>query len=169
MSQPDWEATQLGNYFAIQSARMASVELQRGVGFGIENPAPWPGFPSIFLLPEFITLSQTPGVKAVDFDQCPFGAETAKPTRVLYALVNMQHLQGRCNHPKQTWHYTDWWGRPQSTYAAHPPLYNRRRESGEPATKSAAAYPYALNKAIVRGAITRGRAPVAISGPALTT
>ena len=79
LSQKDWDDVQLGNYFAIQSANLATLALTLGIGFGIENPAPWPGFPSLFLLPEFLTLAALPGVLAVDFDKCPFGAETAKP------------------------------------------------------------------------------------------
>jgi len=166
LSQADWDDVQLGNYFAIQSARMATLALNRGVGFGIENPAPWPGFPSIFLLPEFQTLASAAGVSSVDFDQCPFGSETAKPTRVLYAFVDFSTLQGKCNHPKQWWSFTDWWGQPQRHFGAHPPLFNRRRDSGEPATKAAAAYPYALNKAIVRAVIARGRSSPAAPPPA---
>ena len=92
LSISDNEALRLGNYFALKSAEMAKTCLSVGVGFGIENPEPWPNSPSLFLLPELITLSNNPLVHTLDFDQCTLGAETAKPTRILYSVIDLSHL-----------------------------------------------------------------------------
>eukprot|EP00974_Lingulodinium_polyedra_P107574 10411511-Lingulodinium_polyedra.AAC.1 len=44
-----------------------------------------------------------------------------------------------------------------SAYRPRPPLVGRKRPSGEYATKATAAYPAALNRALVRAAVERGR------------
>ncbi len=153
LSQSDTMALQQGNYFALKSARTAETCLRTGIGFGIENPEPHPGAPSLFLLNEFLELQANISVKIVNFDQCTLGAETSKPTRILYSGIELSHISHRCTHPSQEWVYKDWGGKTKVKWGAHPPLFGRRRESGEPATKAASAYPYALNKAIVRAII----------------
>ncbi len=151
------EEARIGTYFALKSAEMATVAHSAQVGFAIENPEPSDGHISLFVLPEFVTLADLPGVRTVDFDQCPFEAETAKPTRILYYGADLSGLVGRCNHTKQ-WHsFQDWKGYTQHQFSAHPPLAGRRRESGELATKQAGAYPGPLNQAIVDAIIKRGR------------
>ncbi len=141
------------NYFALKSARMAETCLSTGIGFGIENPEPHPGASSLFLLNEFLELQTNTSVKTADFDQCTLGAETSKPTRILYSGIELSHISHRCTHHSQEWVYKDWSGRTKVKWGAHPPLFGRRRESGEPATKAASASPYALNNAIVRAII----------------
>jgi len=70
LSQPDAAKLRLGNYFALQSAKLASRCLASGVGFAIENPEPWdPRAPSIWLLEEFKELALDPRVQVADFDQ----------------------------------------------------------------------------------------------------
>eukprot|EP00974_Lingulodinium_polyedra_P029020 2797490-Lingulodinium_polyedra.AAC.1 len=44
-----------------------------------------------------------------------------------------------------------------SSVRPHPPLAGRKRPAGEYATKAAAAYPAAFNRALVRAAVGRGR------------
>ena len=72
--------------------------------FIVENPRPWPNKPSLFLYPDILDLLAAPGVHAVDFDQCPFGAETQKPTRLIFFKVDLSGMSKfRCNHPMQQW------------------------------------------------------------------
>ena len=149
LSQSDSASVQQGNYFAFKSANMAWTCIEHGVGFAIENPEPWPDAPSLFKLPEFVDLQSDSHVETVNFDQCMLGAETRKPTRVIFSGIDLSNIRSRCNHPHQTWHFTGWNGRPKSSFGAHPPLFGRVRDSGEPATKASAAYPYDFNKAIV--------------------
>ena len=41
-----------GTYFALKTCELAQAAHSRGICFGIENPEPWPGSVSLFLLPE---------------------------------------------------------------------------------------------------------------------
>jgi hypothetical protein len=149
LSQSDMEALTQGNYFAFKSAHMAWTCLAHGIGFAIENPEPWADSPSLFKLPEFLELESSPLVNVVNFDQCTLGAETKKPTRILHSGIDLSSMHNRCNHFHQQWNFKGWNGQPKTSFGAHPPLFGRLRESGEPATKASAAYPYELNKAIV--------------------
>ena len=143
------EALHQGNYFAFKSADMAWNCIQHGVGFAIENPEPWSDSPSLFKLPEFLELQSAMQVQTVNFDQFTLGAETTKPIRIMHSGIDLSMLSNRCNRPHQTWKFKGWNGQPKTSFGAHPPLFGRRRDSGEPATKASAAYPYDLNKAIV--------------------
>jgi hypothetical protein len=154
LSQADVEALRQGNYFALKSADMAWSCLRAGVGFGLENPEPFPGAPSLFLFREFLELQAASGVNVVNFDQCTLGAETPKPTRILFYGIDLSHLSiNRCRHEHQEWVFKNWAGKVQTKWGPHPPLFGRRRDSGEPATKASSAYPYDLNKAIVQAII----------------
>ena len=103
-------------------------------------------------------------VKVIDFAQCPFGAASAKPTRVMYANADFTHLAGECNHAKQWWNFSDWKGQPRRVFAAHAPLVGRL-EQGRPATAAAAAYPAGLNEAIARGIAAAKQTPARPAGP----
>ena len=142
------EQVRLGTFFALKTAELAGIAHREGIPFAIENPEPWEGHISMFLLPEFKELASRPGVQVVNFDQCTVGAETAKPTRILYYKLPLSSLDKRCNHPKQWWCFTDWQGTPQRRWGAHPPLAKRKREDGTPATAAAAVYPTELNRVI---------------------
>ena len=157
----------LGTYFAVQTATLARLAYEHGVGFAIENPQP-AGQVSLFLLREFCDLAALPGVVHVDFDQCEFQAEAVKPTRVLYYAADLKHLGRRCSHPPR-WHLVDrdttpWWH-----WGAHPPLRGHDPQ-GRWRTRAAAAYPAALNRAIVKGIVARGRRTLpSLTGPAVPT
>ena len=56
-------------------------------------------------------LSSLPGVSTIDFDQCPYGSETAKPTRVLYFRVDLSCLRAKCNHQPKQWTWHNWIGK----------------------------------------------------------
>ena len=163
LSPDDLAAVQQGNYFAFKSANMAWTCLRHGIGFAIENPEPWPEHPSLFVLPELLELQQDPRVITANFDQCTLGAETTKPTRIVSSGLDLSKFGTRCCHPHQHWHFMGWNWQPTSSFGAHPPLFGRRRASGEPATKASAAYPYDMNKAAVWAMLNAG--PVAQPAP----
>ena len=81
------EQVRLGTFYALKTAEAATEAHSQGLPFAIENPEPWEGHISMFVLPEFMALASLPGVQAVKFEQCMAGAEIAKPTRVLYYKV----------------------------------------------------------------------------------
>eukprot|EP00969_Alexandrium_andersonii_P270859 11972091-Alexandrium_andersonii.AAC.1 len=94
MLTPDeHEQVRLGTYFALQSIRLAKECVHLGVGFAIDNSEPFrvlgqlPAC-SLFYLREMVHLSLVPGVRVVNFDQCQHGADTVKPTRLIYFGVD---------------------------------------------------------------------------------
>jgi hypothetical protein len=148
LTTAQYEQVRLGTYHALKTAELATEAHRLGVPFAIENPEPWEGHVSMFLLPEFKRLAGLPEVRVSNFDQCMVGAETTKPTRILYYKLPLSSLDKRCNHQKQWWNYTDWQGKPQRRWGAHPPLAQRKRGDGTPATAAAAVYPTELNRVI---------------------
>ena len=119
------------------------------------------------ILPEFVALANLPGVQVVNFDQCTVGAETTKPTRVLYYKVPLSSLQKRCHHPKQWWEFKDWRGKSQRCWGAHPPLARRAREDGTPAAAAAAVYPAELNRIIANALSPDKGTPPLLEEPAV--
>ena len=111
------------------------------------SPEPREDTVTIWDLDEFVEILSDPRVRVVDFDQCEYGAETAKPTRLVGFNVEIAHLKAECTHAPQWWPYTDLRGRERWHWGAHVPLAGRSRD-GEYATEDAARYPPALNGAI---------------------
>ena len=146
LSKSEWDQVQAGTYFALKSAGLAKHLCARRIPWFLENPDPSGNPVSLFNLPEWTDLAQTPGVSAIDFHQCPMGSETAKPTRILYFMLDLGGLAGRCNHPPRTWCYTSHTNKRRTKVASHPPLAGRLREDGKMATKAAAAYPAEMNR-----------------------
>ena len=149
---------------------MAQAAHRRGVCFGIENPEPWPGYVSLFLLPEMQELSRLPNVTCTNFDQCCLGAETAKPTRLLSFGLDLTQWTWRCHHESKSWRYTDWKGNACLKWGPHPPLVGRKREDGRPATAGAAAYPSEMNELLanaIHDGIARSKpdSPVNVLNP----
>ena len=148
------EELRAGNYFALQCCRLATSARAVGVGFAIENPAPWwdSSCASMFDLEELWSLGKLAGVQTVEFHQCMFGALTAKPTRVLYWGAELACLGTKCTHPP-SWMWCEYFnasGHPvkQRLWRAHPQLVKSRDAKGCWLSKAAAAYPAALNQAI---------------------
>ena len=147
-----------GHIFALQSAKFLREAHGLGVGFVIETPEPRPGIVSVFTLPEFLALSELGGVMITAFDQCRFGAESSKPTALMYYRVDLSHLTLRCNLNPIHRQWQDWHGRWTSGFRAHLPLAGRRSPDGTPATKAAAAYPFRMNRALAKAFTSSGRA-----------
>eukprot|EP00435_Cladocopium_sp_Y103_P060722 s646_g22.t1 len=116
---------------------------------------------SMFMLDEFIQLSDQEGVEFYTFDQCEFGCEFEKTTDLLSNVEEdiMKPFSQRCSHAEQ------WWIVPWSAeeiYSKHPPLrgkqraipweeWNRtmlrdREPQGQYLTRSTAAYPMRMNQ-----------------------
>jgi hypothetical protein len=82
------------------------------------------------------------GAKDVDFDQCPLGAASRKPTRIRYFGGTFAELQGyECHHEAQYWDM----GEGKSVWAPHKPLAGVKTTEGKWASSNAEAYPDALN------------------------
>ena len=97
----------------------------------------------MFDLDPFVTLQKN-GAKIVVFDQCRCGAETTKPTQLLYHNARFDRLKARCNHPAVLWQ------QPQGkeVWAPQRPCVGTKTVAGHYATSALSAYPKGLNVAI---------------------
>ena len=68
------------------------------------------------------------------------------------------HVNLRCNHEPILWSWKDVKGVWQSATRAHLPLVGRVRDSGDWATKAAAAYPFRTNVVLAKALVAAGRA-----------
>lgn len=100
-----WERKKLaeGNSFTDLSADVMELCMQEAVNvpFTLENPEP-DGEVSIFSMPRIKAIAESghPGITEVNFDQCRFGGEATKPTRLLAFQVRYPGVdQSRCDHP----------------------------------------------------------------------
>lgn len=127
------------------------MQAATGGSWGIENPTHHEGKPELWKMPEVERLSKMKGVQRVTFDQCRYGAETAKPTVFLSYGLDFEPLDGvTCNHPKKTWKRAD-----GSTYeAAHESPVQRWRngpKGRERASRALGEYSADLSSIIATG------------------
>ena len=92
LTPAEHDQVKLGTYFALQTAATATIATELGIPWAIENPDPTGNAVSLFNLPEWISLSRSPGVQQWDFHQCPMGSETAKPTRIISHSLSLIHI-----------------------------------------------------------------------------
>jgi hypothetical protein len=138
----DKELVRLGNLHALRTARALDIQRSLGLAAACENPQPWKGLPSLFFLEPLADLL-TQGFKDVDFDQCPLGADSRKPTRIRYLGGTFHELQGyTCHHEAQRWKL----GEGKTAWAPHKPLAGVKTSSGKWASSAAEAYPDRLNQ-----------------------
>ena len=156
LTEHEYKELSTANFLAIMSANAFRSAVNIGAAAILENPAPRVGKPSIFLFQELVDIAGLPGVYQTEFHQCMLGASTAKPTRLLICKADLRHLCKSCNHPSMEWSWTDLEGKQRTSWAPHPPLVGRLI-NGRYATREAAAYPYALNKALVKAVVSVGR------------
>ena len=120
--------------------------LDAGRGFAVEQPARWGhgkvSAASMFDLDPFIDLTRR-GAKTVEFDQCRYGADSTKPTQILYFNARFDRLNAKCNHPVVTWLHEG-----REVRAPHRPCVGIRTSTGDFATSSLAVYPRELNQVI---------------------
>ena len=148
LNQSELKELKEGNHFTRLSAKVMAVCLKLNVGFMMENPEPSNAV-TIFYMEEITAVTRVRGVEQVNFDQCRFGADATKPTRIIGFKVNFKSLQSlRCDHP-----ICEWVDRSGKTYkASHERVAGRFRvkEDGtkEFASKALAHYKPALCKVL---------------------
>lgn len=172
LSLAEQDAVAEGTLYALQTLQFLDACHRRGVAFALESPEPVAGVTSIFDLPEAQRLARAPGVRQVDFDQCRWGAESKKPTRILYFGLALEGLEHRCDHAIKWHHWTDFRGRARWSHGTHPPLKDRLNAAGKFATSAAQAYPAGLIAALAasvaqRAAHFRGAAVAGPDGPGI--
>ncbi|CAE8649245.1 unnamed protein product, partial [Polarella glacialis] len=135
LSPSEWLELKQANLTVWRSAEAFHTMHHLGRAFILEHPAPSPGGVSLFRTEAMQNVARLRGVKFVEFHQCPFGAETARPTRFLYYGLDLSALgEHKCTHPVHPW--TDLTG--QTYRAAHERLQGP--------TRALAASPGRLNQ-----------------------
>ena len=137
-----------GNQHTRFSSRVMHQAHTYFVPFTMENPEPLNEV-SIFKMPEIKGVSQLKDVGVANFDQCRFGCEAKKPTRLLCYGVDYSELdRKRCDHPMRE--FVDAKGVPYQ--APHERVAQRMREkpdgTSEFASKALGNYSPDLCKAL---------------------
>ena len=151
LTNAERELVKVDNLLAKKTALLCKIMHGLGRSFLVENPPRRNDQPTLWDLPDFMELAALPGVEYAEGDQCPFGAETQKPTGWLYFKVKLDELpKFKCTHPLKWW--TDENGK--SYRAAHQSLVGRWRTNykgeRERASRALAAYPSRLNDFLAR-------------------
>ena len=141
----DFEKIRMDNLLAIRTAEACAILHDLGYGYAVEQPAPWgrraSQAASMFDLQPFADLRGR-GARVVVFDQCAYGAQTRKPTQLLYHGADFQQLEARCRHPVVRQQLASG----KEVWAAHPPCVGVAPGTGQFATAALAAYPKKLNE-----------------------
>ena len=74
-----------------------------GIPFGYETPERCENQASMLHHDEYATLLALPGVKHKVGVQCPFGAESSKPTSWVYYKVDLDAMPTVCEHKVKVW------------------------------------------------------------------
>ena len=140
-----FERLRMDNLLAERTAEACTTMDALRRGWVVEQPFPWADSVSMFDFESFKALREA-GAKYVTFDQCQYGALTAKPTRLLYNGVECDSLSRTCNHKPRTIQL----GNGRTCFKRHPPTVGKRDRDGSYATAAQAAYPTDLNAALTR-------------------
>ena len=122
-----------------------------GGAFGAEQPSKQDADHVVMYdLPEWQRLQKEHGARCTDLHQCPYGAETAKPTSIMSLRWDSTPLVRWCDHPKQ------WVWEPLSAssgywvWSAHDRKVQQKSAEGGWATADQSAYPTDLNRALAQ-------------------
>eukprot|EP00435_Cladocopium_sp_Y103_P022058 s1576_g5.t1 len=171
LSQEEKKQVTEGNVLALRSEEMATKAHDAGQWWMIEQPHGREGKTSMWNLDEFIELRNKEDVHLYTFDQCKFGCMAQKRTDLMSNIPGLSEFEQLCDHPLQDW-IIPWSG--EVVTAPHPPLRGKQwaipasewdasmlrdtEPSGDYITRSCAAYPMELNRALAR-ALCRKRKP----------
>ena len=144
LNDKEKEKLKEGNVHANFSGEVMDAAVVTFTPFTLESPEPQNEV-TIFNTPAVAPFMKRRKTSMANFDQCRYGCEATKPTRLLAYLVDVAAIDGvRCNHPKQEW--TDDKGKKYR--ASHERVAGRKRkvEGGrsEHASKALAQYPPSL-------------------------
>ena len=88
-----------------------------------------------------------------------YGTHDQHPVTVVYFRVKLSGLMLTCNHPSTSRQWKDLSGRPQAAVLPHFPSFHRSLIDGTSAAMREVPMPLAISMAIVRAAVSEGRAP----------
>lgn len=103
LTQKEKEDLKEGNLHTEFSGRVMEAAEVSYTPFSLENPEPQNEV-TIFNTPVMAPFMKKKEASMANFDQCRYGCETTKPTRLLAYLMDVSAVdEVRCNHPKQDW------------------------------------------------------------------
>jgi hypothetical protein len=146
----------VANYMYHKTIALARTCCNLNIPWYIEQPEPWgpnDDNATLFDFPQTIALMALPGVGVSNFDQCEFGSETVKPTRLIHFGLDMNKFQAnprdggqvRCTHPRKQWTLPDG----TTHWGSHPPaltLSYRNKHKGKWNSKDLSEYPPEMNR-----------------------
>ena len=181
------EQVRIGTLLGLRALEAAQLLHGRGAPWVVEQPLAKEGEISLFNLDEWLEFRGRPGVKQRDIVQCVLGAQTSKPTTLLYGNCSLEDWVDACPHPARRWRCP----LTGSLHVApHPPLRGKvwyvKEEDWVPGrhrvvvdrdlpflTSAAQAYPAQMNRALAEALlagipattkVTGGPQPAASSG-----
>jgi hypothetical protein len=154
---------QMGTVHAIKSCLAARAAAAVGGGFALEYPAViFDDQASLSLLSEAKDLDKICGVFDWTTDQCPFGAETTKPTTFKAKTNGSRELwtaaARKCTHVESWMNIQDNRGNWTWQLRKHAPLIAMKSASGQWATAAAETYPQELDDMLIEFIIDSGKA-----------
>ena len=88
---------------ATRIAKLLTALTHQKVPWAFEAPWATAKMVSILNLDEFMALMALTGVRLVKGTQCPFGAESSKPTAWVFFIIDLSDMPNGCIHVKQRW------------------------------------------------------------------
>ena len=162
-----------GNVLAIRASEASGYAHCHGRWWIVEQPHGRPGKTSMWTLDEFVYLMELEDVYKYTFDQCRVGCRAQKKTDFISNIPGLDEFTVTCDHQPTMW-VIPWSG--ERIYAPHPPLKGRQwaileeewdpsmlrdnEPPGEYITRSCAAYPAELNKALAKALCRRRKQDV---------
>eukprot|EP00435_Cladocopium_sp_Y103_P050888 s1251_g15.t1 len=157
-----------GTVLAVRAADTAEWFDDEDRWWIMEQPHEREGKPSMWKLDEMKRLRDRDGVRMYTFAQCRYGCKAEKLTDLMSNMLDLEEFTLLCNHPSQTW-VIPWSG--ERIWAPHPPLRGKQwaipenqwdpsmlrpcEPDGDYITRSCAAYPAELNKALAKALCRR--------------
>ena len=98
------EKVRIHTLMAVRVATALDLLTELRIPWLFETPAIHAGQVSMAHLDEYRALLKMDGVKHTIGLQCPFGAQSSKPTSWIYYLMELDGMPNKCEHLKRTWH-----------------------------------------------------------------
>ena len=103
LTQKEKEDLKEGNLHTEFSGKVMDSAVASYTPWSLENPEPQNDV-TIFKTPVMAPFVKRKETSMANFDQCRYGCEATKPTRLLAFLLDISAIdEVRCNHPKQEW------------------------------------------------------------------
>lgn len=97
------ETVRIHTLMALRAAQVLDLLTILRIQWLYETPAIHTGQVSMAHLDEYVALLKKPGVEHVIGLQCPFGAQSSKPTSWIHYSMELEDMPTVCNNQKRSW------------------------------------------------------------------